>query len=185
MKTKLTAAVLGLGMLGVADLAIAAPPNFRASLDGYQAVQPASLSLPNSTANATFRVNGNSSIDYQVTYNVNTADTVFTVPTPVALGPVTQIHLHFGRPGTNGGVIAFLCSNLGNAPLGTPACPTASGTVSGTWTFAEIVGPDAQGIAPGQLSEVIAAIRDGSTYVCVHTPAFPAGSIRGVVVKGG
>jgi len=170
MKTKLTAAVLGLGMLGVADVAIAAPPNFRASLDGYQAVP--TLSLPNSTAKATFSVNGNSSIDYTLNYDT-------------AGDPVQQVHVHLGRPGTNGGVIAFLCSNLGNAPIDTPLCPATPATVSGTWFAGSIVGPSPQGIAPGELVEVIAAIRAGATYVCVHTDTFPGGSIRGAVVPGG
>jgi len=171
MKTKLTAAILGLGMLGVADVAIAQSSNFRASLDGYQAV-PA-LSLPNSTGKLTlFRINGNSSIDYTINYNTGG-------------DRVQQIHVHFGRPGTNGGVIAFLCSNLGNAPAGTPLCPATPASVSGTLAADDIVGPSAQGIAPGELAEVIAAVRAGAVYVCVHTNAFPGGSIRGAVVKGG
>jgi hypothetical protein len=169
MKTKLTAAVLGLGMLGVANVAIAAPNQFRASLDGYQAVP--TLSLPGSTANATFSVNGSSSIDYTLNYDT-------------AGDPVQQVHVHLGRPGTAGGVIAFLCSNLGNAPAGTPACPATPATVSGTLFAADIVGPSAQGIAPGEIAEAIAAINAGAVYV-VHTNAFPGGSIRGAVVKGG
>ena len=201
MKTKLTAAILGLGMLGVADVAIAQVSNFKASLDGYQAVQgaptppAASLSLPLSTGQATFKVNGNSSIDYTIKYNINTAD---TAANGAPVGSVTQVHLHFSRPRTNGGVIAFLCTNVGGAPAGTngtQTCPSPSapsGTVSGTWTAADIVGPGPQGIAPAPLNgvspdfaEVIAAIKARATYVCLHTTGFPNGSIRGRVKPAG
>jgi len=41
---------------------------------------------------------------------------------------VRQAHIHFGRRGTFGGIVAFLCTNLGNAPV--KACPLSSGTIS-------------------------------------------------------
>ena len=37
---------------------------------------------------------------------------------------VTQAHFHFGKT-PEGGIYAFLCTNLGNGPAGTPACPAA------------------------------------------------------------
>src|SRR4029450_5403155 len=43
---------------------------------------------------------------------------------------VTQAHVHFGAKWVNGGISVFLCSNLGNGPAGTPACPSPGGTVS-------------------------------------------------------
>ena len=36
-----------------------------------------------------------------------------------------------------------------------------------------------QGIAPGQLNELIAAIRAGVAYVNVHSTKFPGGEVRG------
>jgi hypothetical protein len=42
-------------------------------------------------------------------------------------------------------------------------------------------GPAGQGIAAGELSELIAAIRAGRTYVNVHTNKHPGGEIRGQV----
>jgi hypothetical protein len=91
---------------------------------------------------------------------------------------VTQAHIHFGQRSVSGGISAFLCSNLGNGPVGTPACPTPSGTVAGTIRPAQIVGPAAQGISPGEFAELVRAIRAGRTYVNVHTTTFPAGEIR-------
>ena len=53
---------------------------------------------------------------------------------------VTQAHIHFGKVHVGGGIIVFLCTNLGNGPAGTPACPP-SGTVTGTLLPASVVGP--------------------------------------------
>jgi hypothetical protein len=94
--------------------------------------------------------------------------------------PVQQAHIHFGRPGLTGGVALFLCSNLGNGPAGTPACPQ-SGTVTGTLTSADLVGPAAQGIDPGAagFAQIIKALRNGAAYANVHSTRFPGGEIRG------
>jgi hypothetical protein len=99
---------------------------------------------------------------------------------------VAQAHIHLGRRAVNGGVMVFFCSNLGNGPAGTPTCPnnadadgTFSGTVSGTWTAASVIGgAAAAGVPAGALADVIAAIRAGATYANIHTTRFPAGEIR-------
>jgi hypothetical protein len=90
---------------------------------------------------------------------------------------VTQAHVHFAARAINGGISFFLCSNLGNGPAGTPACPQ-SGTVSRTVTAADIVGPAAQGIEAQNYAELAAAMRAGATYANVHTTGFPGGEIR-------
>lgn len=99
-------------------------------------------------------------------------------------GNVLQAHIHLGQPGVNGGVSVFLCSNLGNGPAGTPACPAAPATVSGTLTAAEVVGPAGQGIAPGEFQELLRAIAANATYVNVHTDLHPGGEIRGLLRRG-
>ena len=94
-------------------------------------------------------------------------------------GAVTQSHIHFGSPSQTGGISVFLCSNLGNGPAGTPACPTSNpGEVSGTLRAGDVIGPAAQGITAGQFSELLAAIRADSTYANVHSTLYPAGEIR-------
>ena len=42
-------------------------------------------------------------------------------------GSVTQAHIHFGSPSQVGGVAAFLCTNLGNGPVGHPGLPAVAG----------------------------------------------------------
>jgi hypothetical protein len=92
--------------------------------------------------------------------------------------PVTQAHIHFGAPAQSGGVSVFLCTNLGNGPAGTQACPPQPATITGTIGPADVVGPAAQGIDPGEFDELVDAIRAGATYANVHTEKYPAGEIR-------
>jgi hypothetical protein len=92
---------------------------------------------------------------------------------------VTQSHLHLGQHHTNGGISVFLCSNLGNGPAGTQACPPSPAEISGVIMAANVIGPDGQGIAAGEFAELIAAIRRGAVYVNVHSQLRPGGEIRG------
>lgn len=116
----------------------------------------------------TLRINGSgTSLSYQLSYSR-------------LQGTVTQAHIHIAQRGVNGNIVIFLCSNLGNGPAGTQACPPSPGSVSGTITADDVVAnAAAQGIAAGELGEVLRAMRNGVTYVNVHSDLFPTGEIRG------
>jgi hypothetical protein len=152
-------------------LALAAQTNIggaeslSAKLKGYEEV-PAVHSSASGTFQATTTTN---SIAYTVTYNN-------------LEGAVQQAHIHFGQAGVNGGIMAFLCTNLGNGPAGTQPCPAPPATVSGTITASIIVGPAGQGIAPGQMGKVLRALKLGMSYANVHTTKFTGGEIRGRIV---
>lgn len=95
--------------------------------------------------------------------------------------PVTQAHIHLGQPGVNGGIMIWLCGTEANpGPAGTPACPQ-SGRVSRTVRAADVVGPEAQGIAPGDLTAALRSMRLGFTYANVHSTQFAGGEIRGQI----
>ncbi len=98
-------------------------------------------------------------------------------------GTVQQAHVHVGQHSQSGGISVFLCSNLGNGPVGTQACP-ASGKVSGTIRSGDVIGPAAQGVAPGELEELLAAVRAGAAYVNVHSTLYPGGEIRTQIGQG-
>jgi hypothetical protein len=90
-------------------------------------------------------------------------------------GEATQAHIHVGATDTNGGISVWLC---GAGSAANPVCPTPSGVVTGTITSADVIGPASQGIAQGELDELIAAIRFGKAYVNVHSTTWTGGEIR-------
>jgi CHRD domain len=175
LRVKLAAGVAVLGVAGVSTAAVAHDRSwFGANLTGYEEVPTLSTQ-----GNGTFAASinrGKDEIRYRLSYRGP-----FDAG---ADGTVTQAHIHLGARAVNGGIIAFLCSNLGNGPAGTPACP-AQGTVSGTITPAQVVGPADQGIAPGEFAELVRALRAGAAYANVHTVAKPAGEIRGQIGDSG
>ena len=94
--------------------------------------------------------------------------------------PLGVAHLHFAPSKVAGGVMIFLCGGGGQ-----PACPAAtSGTITGTITAANVTGPTAQGIAPGDLDSALEAVRNDLAYANMHTANFGGGEIRGPVRRG-
>jgi len=95
--------------------------------------------------------------------------------------PPLVAHVHFGQRSVNGGVSFFLCGGGGK-----PACPAStSGMVTGTVVAADVLGPTAQDIAPGNLAGILQMIRAGFGYANMHTPLHPTGEIRGQIRASG
>jgi hypothetical protein len=106
----------------------------------------------------------------------------FTLTYENLSGPPLVAHVHFGQRDVSGGVSFFFCGGGGKPPC--PASP--SGTVTGTVTAADVLGPVAQGIAPGNLAAILEMIRAGFGYANMHTARWPAGEIRGqITARGG
>ncbi|HET6519524.1 MAG TPA: CHRD domain-containing protein [Geminicoccaceae bacterium] len=163
--------IIGCAVLGGAALAVglgvptsANAQDFEATLRGFKEV-PAVSTRAKGTFDATI---SQDQIEYELTYDK-------------LQGQVQQAHIHFGQRAVNGGISAFLCSNLGNGPVGTQTCPESPGSVTGVIRPTDVIGPAAQGIAPGEFRELERAIRDGVAYANVHTDLFPAGEIRGQI----
>jgi hypothetical protein len=97
---------------------------------------------------------------------------------------VTQAHIHFGKIHMAGGVMVFFCSNLASAPAGTQPCPANAGTVTGTLSAANVLGPTTQGVPAGDFQAIVDALESDTTYANLHTTAFPAGEIRGEIRRG-
>jgi len=147
----------------------------RAHLTGAQETNGPSTVITSATGTFTATVNDDSSITYTLSYkNLSSA--------------VQQAHIHIGATKVNGGVSIFLCSNLGNGPAGTPACPddaTHSGTVTHTVMAADVIGPANQGVTAGDIADVVRAIASHVTYANVHTANHPGGEIRGQIRQRG
>ena len=162
-------AVLGLAILTIAIVSAATADRnegegLRAKLDGFSETPAVSTA-----AKGKFRaeIDGNE-IHYRLKYAGLEA-------------PVRFAHIHFGQEDVSGGVAAFLCGGGSK-----PACPQ-SGTVTGTVRGTDIEGPAAQGIAaaqggaPGEIDELIHAMKSGVTYANIHSDKFPMGEIRGQI----
>ena len=139
-------------------------------LTGYEEV-PSVSTTGNGTFNARISNDG-SQIEWELTYSD-------------LEGAVQQAHIHFGQKGVNGGISVFLCTNLGNGPVGIQPCPAPPATISGTIVAADVspnipatAGARTQGINTGEIDELIAAMRAGATYVNVHSTLWPGGEIR-------
>jgi hypothetical protein len=169
----LAALVAGIAALGIAAFALAGGPGFNhlsANLIGYQEVP--SVSTAGSAEFTADVSNDGNSIAYELTYSGMESD-------------VTQSHIHFGQRSVNGGISVFLCSNLGNGPAGTQACPLRAGTIRGTITAADVspnipatAAARTQGIGTGEWDEFLRAVDAGKTYANLHTVNLPGGEIR-------
>ena len=100
-------------------------------------------------------------------------------------GEITQAHIHLGQHGMNGGVMIWLCANplfIVNPPPATPECFGSNGFISKRLTLFDIIGPEDQGIGPGDLNKgakTLEAMLAGVAYVNVHSTRFPGGEVRG------
>lgn len=82
---------------------------------------------------------------------------------------VTQAHIHLGRPGENGPVVAFL---FGPNRRGVTFI---NGIITGTLRDSDLVGP----LRGSTIRRLVREIERGNAYVNVHTRRFPDGEIRG------
>jgi hypothetical protein len=139
-----------------------APIVFRATVEGAQETPAISTD-----AIGEFRASLNQAqnlLDFELEY------------TGLEGGNTLFAHVHFGQSGVAGGVMYFLCGGGGK-----PACPNGGGIVTGTIEAANVSGPGGQGITAGEFDEAIRAMRNGLSYVNVHTVTFPSGGIRGQI----
>jgi hypothetical protein len=185
-KLAIAVAIVSLGAVAVLTTALAGggggdgQRNFRANLNGYNEVVggngPDTGSV-STLARGTFRArvrNNPLRVEWELTYS------------GIEGGNVTAAHPHFAQRHVGGGVFSVLCGGP------KPQCPPTAGTVTGTITEADIVGPAGQGVQAGAtfpgddaLTEFIRAMRAGAVYVNVHSPRFEDGEIRGQINGGG
>lgn len=170
---RLLAAAAILMAIALVTMPILAQGHVKARLGGYQEVPP--ISTPGHGMFVAKIDKDSGAVEWELSY------------AGLESG-VTEAHLHFGQPGVNGGMIAWLCDNTGNGPAETLLCPDIEGIVSGVIDETSIIGPADQGIGAGELPEALLAILSGVTYVNVHTEDYPVdeqlGEIRGQLRRG-
>jgi hypothetical protein len=145
---------------------------FRARLRGRNEVPPVNT---NAFGNATFReVFGWIGGDDDNGFGRNRRRRVRALQFRLELNNirrVTEAHIHLGRPGQNGPVVAFLFGpNRDGVTF-------RSGVVRGTLRSNDLVGP-LRGLS---IRRLIREIERGNAYVNVHTVRHPDGEIRGQI----
>jgi hypothetical protein len=96
------------------------------------------------------------------------------------LADVQEAHLHIANPGNNGGIVVFLCSNLGNVLAGaTPReCPPPPGEVAGEIIATDVlpvVEDTTTIIEAGDLPGLIRLVRQGSVLCKRAHPSASSG----------
>ena len=168
---------------------------FSARMTGFQELG----SLPNVTQNSSTLVvtaanptgailsDGTGTLKLDLDEKAGTATWTLTYSnvgnTPPLTGTVTQAHIHFGKSRDSGGIMVFFCTNL-TPPVGPPkpqGCPLNSGSVSGTFTMADVVAIGGQNVQAGDFKALADALESNTAYANIHTTALGAGEIRGQI----
>ena len=169
-RTVLAAAIL-VGVATVMPTAYANAQDFDAKLSGFKEV-----GALNAETGAIFTP-GQGTLKLKLNTNLQTVNWTLTYSNMSA--NVTQAHIHFGKEHVPGGVMVFFCTNLGNGPAGTQACPLIGGTISGMFTAGSVLAVPGQHITAGDFNALAQAILSKTAYANIHTTNFPAGEIRG------
>jgi hypothetical protein len=157
------AILLAIIALLAAPAAVLAQNEVTADLTGDAETPPVATDATGS-ANVVISDDG-SSISFEVTFEDLSGD-----------GTATMAHIHYGPDQSEPGPVMIWLTEVG-VPDGSFASP-----ISGTATEAEFVAVDG---GPQNFAEAVQAIRDGDTYVNVHTAAYPGGEIRGQLMGAG
>ena len=160
--TCLSIALLLAGSLVGISPALAAE-GLTAQLNGFEET-PSTLNTPGTGVFLGLVDNDETTITYQLFYaDMQGANVLFA-------------HIHFGKPGESGGIVAFLCGGGGK-----PACPAGGTLISGTITADNVQAVASQNLPANDMPAFVRAIKNGFTYVNVHTNAFPSGELRGQI----
>ncbi len=127
---------------------------FYADLEGSQQVPPVRTSA---TGQATFQFKGTRR---RITYRLTLRN----------IQRVFAAHIHLGKPGQNGPVIAPMLNV-------TPSISVSQGQVMGNITQSDLTGP----LEGQNIEDLIDEMEAGNTYVNAHTEQFPDGEIRGQI----
>lgn len=187
-KLALAVAIVSLGAVALIATAVAKNPwwggngggrSFHAKLTGFEEIIPASFTPPSTFAGEAGAVSTEGNGRFRA--RVKREGSVLTIEYRLQYedlegATTTQAHIHFGQKATVGGVSAFLCGGGDK-----PACDPDSDTIENTIDAADVTGPSGQGIAAGEIAELIRAMRHGAAYVNVHTNLYPGGEIRGQI----
>lgn len=150
----LVATLSAAGTLAYADDEL----EFSAELSGAEEV-PIGV-ITDTTGEAEFEVNKKrTKIDFKL-----------EIEDAIGILGVAGAHIHCAPAGANGPVVAFLAGPV-------PGGFDGDVEIEATLTQANIINTD----CGATIAELVQSMRDGNTYVNVHSVAFPSGEIRGQI----
>jgi hypothetical protein len=180
IEAAVVAGILALwGGVAHADGGAANSEEFSARLSGFQ-----ELGGLNAETGAIF-TDGTGTLQLELDKNSKPPMATYTLTFSNLSSAVTQAHIHFAKVHVPGGIFVWLCQTAAkpSPTAGTPFCPTAGGTVTGTITAANIIAVPGQNVPAGMFDVLTEALISNTAYTNVHTVNFPAGEIRGQVRK--
>jgi CHRD domain len=173
--------LFGIVAIGVAALAAGSGParaqQFSAVLSGFAET---GLFGTQETGAILTTGTGTLSLDLDKTAQMATYTLTFSRLT----SPATMGHIHFGQQHVPGGILVWLCQTkvMPSPVAGTPFCPTAGGTVTGTITAKDIVSIPGENVRAGDFHALQAALDTNTAYANVHSIKIPTGEIRGQIM---
>jgi hypothetical protein len=172
MNTRLARSLTVVGLLALVTTAAASADesvsNMRASLSGFNETPP----IATGGTGMLKAKASNGGIDFTLTYSGLTT-------------PAFMAHFHFAQRGVASGVFIWLCGLPGTPAHSTcPPGTTATATVTGHITAADIQALPAQNLKAMDMATALRIIEAGDAYVNVHTANFKAGEIRGQISPG-
>ena len=173
--------VVLLGGVAHADGGGANTEEFSARLNGFNVTGGLPTAANPGAETGAILTDGTGTVQFDLDKKAQTA--TYTLTYSGLTSPVLQAHIHFGKVHTPGGIMVFFCTNLGNGPPGTPACPASGGTVTGTWMPSSVVAIPGQNVTAGDFVALTDALASNTAYANVHSTNFPGGEIRGQVRK--
>jgi hypothetical protein len=153
--------LLGATALLSCGVATAAPFSFSATLNSAQEVAAVPVVSPATGTGSGTLTGGPGS--WVFTYTVGYAGLLGPISSPFA-------HIHNAPAGQNGPIVHDL-----DGASGPPIAGSTAGTITGDWRFDDAARPLTDALA--------AALLSGGTYFNLHTSAFPAGEIRGQILR--
>jgi hypothetical protein len=149
--------LLLLGSISTMGISVFAA-KFTSIMSGSNEVPPVNT---NTTGYTSFRTATNDTV---IKYKVNVT----------GISDATGAHIHIGKTGANGDIIVDLLKD-------SKKNPTKLGmVVRGNITGADLTGP----MKGKTFAELISTMKNGDTYVNVHTQNHPSGEIRGQIDSG-
>ena len=102
-------------------------------------------------------------------------DSIWYLINITGIDDVTSAHIHGGALKENGPLLASLYRTNDNS----------TGDINGTLTQGNITGQMLEGQtgSSDQLSDIVSGMKNGTTYVDIHTIDYPAGELRGQIMS--